>query len=205
MSFLETFALPFSRSVNGKSYTIKLLSTGDYLEWMAELTTARRAAFRAEVPEGVDPASRFNINKAIALYEVTPDTLIELIATGPGTIRVLNMLGKKAGITDDAELAAFVNGGTPQQNLRDAYRGSALLTAEQYLSYFPDELPIEDTLVVLVRFAKLSPQSRIAMADALTNPAYGETQRRSALAAIVGLPDAPEKPDPNASNAPPAS
>jgi hypothetical protein len=198
LSFQDSFALPFTRHVNGKDYTLKLLTTSDYIPWMGELTTQRRKDFKAEIPEMVDPVSRYNIQRAIVLHEVTPDSLVELIATGEGTIRVLKLLGKKAGVPD-GEMEEFVNGGSPQQNLRDAYRGSALMSTEQYLTYFPDELPPEDTLVVLLRLAKMSPQTRLKIANIIADANASPAKLQSEMAAIVGLPESPaqEKPDPN--------
>lgn len=196
MSFSDVFALPFTRTVNGKPYTVKLLTTSDYLPWLSELKDKLKAEFKAGIPHDTTTIDQFTANKAIALYDVTPDSLIPLIGNGVDTIRVLKMLGRKAGITDDTELNAFVDGGSLRQNLRDAYRGSSLLSAEDYLAYFPDELPVDDTRIVLARLARMSPKSREEFALALTDPSTQPNQKFSAMVAIVGVPETSA--DPNA-------
>lgn len=135
-NFADTFELPFIRKVGDKEYTVPLLTTSDYLEWIVELAEARKAEATRLLPTNMKPAERHNIERSISLMQCTPDDIRPLLFGGAGTIRVLQMAGKKAGIKDEAELKSFVDGRVHRRNVQDAFRASGLVSVEEYTDWF---------------------------------------------------------------------
>ena len=137
-TFAEAFELPYVRVVNGKSYTLPILSTRDYLPWVQELTESRRKDETARIPQLMAAKDKMATLRNISLLDVTPDDLVPLVETPAGTIRVLEMSGRKAGVPE-GELVAFVDGCSLRTNTKDAFRVSGLVSAEWFAMRFPQQ------------------------------------------------------------------
>jgi hypothetical protein len=141
MSFADTFELPVARKVGDKTYMLPVLTTRDYLPWIAEETQAMRAEAHALIPEKIKPNDLLAARKQASRIECTTDEIARQVRFRPAAvIRVLEIAARKAGVADD-DIAAFVDAGNERRNRRDAARVSGLFSAAEQVDLFPEDVP----------------------------------------------------------------
>lgn len=115
MDFAEAFEAPVIERIGGRDVTFPVLWNEDYLPWIAQIATERRAKSKPLIPAKGDPIDRFKMDRIVALEEVTVDAISERVWTIPGAMKVLDLSLAKAGVKDEAERKRIVNAVPPRR------------------------------------------------------------------------------------------
>jgi hypothetical protein len=147
-SFSDTFEQPaVEKYKNGDGteheVTIPLLTNRDYLPWCEELTPIAQERAKKSAPPATRAVERSNYLANVENLEVTPGDIRPLVFRNKGTMRVLEMALKKAGL-DEKQAEAFIDARPVYRNTMLAVRVSGLFRAEEYRELYPDPGAVSD-------------------------------------------------------------
>ena len=105
MNFSDAMEAPIVEQIDGKDYTLPLLTVEDYIPWTQELHNARRTLSRQLVHQmqRAPEMEKFRMLRMAEFDEPTLDDIAKLVWTPAGAKRVIDAAMVKAGITDPAE------------------------------------------------------------------------------------------------------
>lgn len=144
-SYADSFEQPSVVKIGDKEVTLPVLSQRDLLPWIEEETKKRQETARKNAPlAAAKDNARTRWMDWADNMEVTPGDLQPLVFRASGTIRVLDLSLKKAGVTE-SDATAFIDGQSAKANEMLAVRVSGLFRREEIAVMYPTDQEKKET------------------------------------------------------------